>query len=126
MKGVHRRRSRGWWGVFLCACLAMGVYIAFDILDLDGSELRDPLPGDAMAAEPVGGEAERLLAQNLSTPEVSYPAFLALVLPSVSESPRATSRTTLSTTALRLDRIFPRVFLRRETAATTSTADDPA
>jgi len=124
--GIQRRRSRGWWGVFLCACLAMGVYIGFDVLDLDGSDLRDPLPGNAIVAEAAGSEAERFLTQDLSTSEASNPVFLPLVLSSVSESPRVTSGTILSTIALRLERIRPRVSLGGEMTSPTSTAGDPA
>ncbi len=56
-------------GVFLCACLAMGVYIAFDVLDLDRSELRDSLPGNAIAAEPAQAETDRVLPQNPMVPQ---------------------------------------------------------
>lgn len=126
MIGMQRRRSRGWWGLFLCACLAMGVYIAFDVLDLDGSDLRDPLPGNAIAAEPVGAEAERFLSQDLATPDASKPVFVPVVLASASESPRLTSGSSLSPVAPRLERIRPRVSLRGEMTSPTSTAGDPA
>lgn len=124
--GIQRRRSRCWWGVFLCACLAMGVYIGFDVLDLDGSDLRDSLPGNAMVAEAAGSEAERFLTQDLSTPEASNPVFLPQVLSSVSESPRLTSGSSLSTVAPQLERIRPRVSLRGEMNSPTATAGDPA
>jgi len=124
--GIQRRRSRGWWGVFLCACLATGVYVAFDILDLDGSDLREPLPGNAIAAEPVGAEAERFQSQALSTPEPSHLAFLPLNLSSTSDSPRVSPGVPLSTIALRLGHLRPRASLHRETISSTSTAGDPA
>ncbi len=124
--GIQRRRSRGWWGVFLCACLAMGVYIGFDVLDLDGSEVRNPLPGNAIVAEAAGGEAERFLTQDLSIPEASKPVFAQAVPPSASTSPRLTSGWSLSTVGPQLERIRPRVSLRQETTSPTSTAGDPA
>ncbi len=58
---VSARKSGGWWVVFLSACLAMGVYLAFDVLDLDGSSLRGVAAGVAMAAESASGETDRLL-----------------------------------------------------------------
>jgi hypothetical protein len=39
----------------------MTVFIAFDILDLDGSSLQGRMGGTALAVEMAGGEAERLL-----------------------------------------------------------------
>ena len=126
LHGRQKRRSLGWWSVFLCACLAMGVYIAFDILDLDGSELRNPLPGDTLAAEPARGETERLLPQAPPTPEPLGLLPPSLTLRAVTEHPQNSSRAVPAPSAPRLDRIRPRSHLQQAVSSTRSSTSDPA
>jgi hypothetical protein len=124
--GSKRRRSRVWWGVFLCAVLAMGAYIVFDMLDLDGSSLRDAWAGSAIAAEAVGGETERLLPPTEAAPHATVlgSAVGALWLDPLSCSFRRPAP------ALRLgvlhSHTLPRTNLAKETSSTTSPSADPA
>jgi len=124
--GSRRRHSRAWWGVFLCAVLAMGVYIAFDMLDLDGSSLRDAWPGSAVAAEPVGGEAERALPLTEVTPHA--PALGgALAAVCVDRASGSLDRApTIPRLGGSLRRVLPRVTLARDTSAPASPSADPA
>ncbi len=64
---TEHRHSRAWWGVFLFACLAMAIYLAFDLLDVDGSTMRDMGRGTAITAESVGSETDRLLPDGMVT-----------------------------------------------------------
>lgn len=67
---MQRRRSRIWWGVFCIAFVATGAYIAFDVLDIDGSDLRGPAANGAAAAEPARTEAEGCLRLDCAPPEL--------------------------------------------------------
>ena len=60
--------STSWWAVFLFACLAMALYIAFDLLDLDGSNLRQLGRGGAIAAESPSAETDRFLSSPRFSP----------------------------------------------------------
>ncbi len=124
--GSGRRRSRAWWGVFLCAVLAMGAYIAFDMLDLDGSSLRDAWPGSAVAAEPAGGETERILSPAEVTPHapVLGSAVAAVDLDRASGSPDRAATMPHSGASLR--RVLPRINLARDTSSPASPSADPA
>ncbi len=124
--GIHRRRSRGWWGVFLCAFLALGVYIAFDVLDLDGSQLRDPLQGNAIAAESTQAETDRLLRYAPLTPETPGPIHLSPDFRFASESPQVSPGTTAVAFAPWLAAVRPRANLRQETSSASSPTDDSA
>ena len=124
--GSKSQRSRAWWGVFLCAVLAMGAYIVFDMLDLDGSRLRDAWAGSAIAAEAVGGETERLLPPTQTAPHAKVLGFAVgtVGLDSLSGSFRRLAL------ALRLgasrSHVLPRMKLPKESSSTTSPSADPA
>lgn len=124
--GTRRRRSRGWWAVFVCACLAMGAYMAFDVLDLDGSNLRNPGPGSAIAAEPGPAEGERLLPQRLATLEAQGLAILPLKLRLTAEPPPPVPCAPLDAAVARRAPNHSRARLHRETSAATPPIGDPA
>jgi hypothetical protein len=124
--GIQRRRSHGWWVVFLCACLAMGVYIAFDVLDLDGSNLRDLGPGKAIAAEPAGVDAERLLPQGPSIADALGLAVVSIVGGFTSGTRRLAGQTASITLAAWQGYSLPRIYPGQEASPATSPTDDPA
>lgn len=119
-------RSRSWWVVMLCASLAMGVYVAFDILDLDGSTSRDLGPGTAIAAEPAFVEAERLLHQASATPETPRPIYLSPNSGLVPESPSVSPKATAVTFAPSVLTVRPPLNRCQELSSASSPADDPA
>jgi hypothetical protein len=57
----------------------MALYVAFDLLDLDGSEPADSLPGNVMAA---ATETERVVPQDVLIPEILGPFSHSPVDPS--------------------------------------------
>lgn len=124
--GVQRRRSQAWWGVFLCAFVGMGSYVAFDVLDLDGSDLPNRLFGNAIAEEASQAETERLLHPAPSTPEAPGPTSLLLALRSVPESPQLIPCTTSATCVARFGQIRPRAHVSRATPSATPSTEDPA
>jgi len=118
--GVQKQRSRGWWAVLLSACLAMGVYIAFDVLDLDGSDLRDLGPGTAIAAESPSAETDRLLPQILTRLEGQRLVSLRVDSQLTAEASRLFPRGSLNAVATRLDALRPRAHLSRDTSSADS------
>jgi len=57
-----------WWAVYVTACAAMAIFIAFDVLDLDGSDLTTSLPGSVVTADARGPELDRFLAIGTDLP----------------------------------------------------------
>jgi hypothetical protein len=124
--GSKRQRSRAWWGVFLCAVLAMGAYIVFDMLDLDGSSLRDAWAGSVIAAEAVDGETERLLPPIEAAPHATVlgSPVGAVGLDPLSGSFRRPAP--LPRLGASRSHTLPRTNLAKETSSTTSPSADPA
>jgi hypothetical protein len=110
----------------MCACLAMAVYIAFDLLDLDGSELRDPLPSNAIAAESAPAETERVFPQRLSTPDALGSFSHSLAFRSAPEVSRPSPSLRIAAFTARLAHLRPRAYMSREAISTITPPDDPA
>ncbi len=117
-----RRQSWGWWAVFLGACLAMAVYIAFDVIDLDASTFREPDLSSAVADDLAQDEAQRALATPLESPGL---ISSSLTLPSVEEVPRPLPPLHAVTSTLPLQ-LRPRAHVGREAHSTASSATEPA
>ncbi len=83
-----RRRGRpGRSALVLFALLAVGIYLAFDVLDLDGSDLRSPFAGGA-AVVPAGGEAEgREIGSTWLSQATTPPTFQDVPLVAASAHP---------------------------------------
>ena len=71
------------WAVISIVGVAMAAFIVFDVLDLDGSNLRHPPTGSAVTADSAGNEAARLLcrAPDPSTARGGELAAIRLPLP---------------------------------------------
>jgi hypothetical protein len=112
--------------VFFFALLATGAYIAFDVLDLDASDLRGRPAGGVAVAELVGTEAGDRLRQDHSRPEAPVrrlatpPALLAA--PHRLAAPRAAAMAS----AARRDGFLTRAHLARSAARSDSPPSDPA
>lgn len=127
--GLRRRRWRGsggWWAVLLCAFLALGVYIVFEALDVDGSDLRDWLSGNAIAAQSTRAETKRPFYQASATPWASELVSLSLTLRFIAKSTQVTSRIPPAVFAGRPGQIRPRARVSRETPCATSPIGEPA
>ncbi len=107
----------------MCACLAMALYIAFDLLDLDGSVLRDPLFGNAIAA---AAETERVFPHVLSIPEILGSFLHSPVFRSVSEVSRPAPYVRMATFGAWLAHLRPRADMKTEAVATIPPPEDPA
>ncbi len=82
----------------------MALYIAFDLLDLDGSEPADSPPGNVMAA---ATETERLIPQDVLIPEILGPFSHAPVFRSVSEVSQLSPCLRVATCGARFSRLRP-------------------
>lgn len=121
-----RQRSTGWWAVFLFACLAMAIYIAFDLLDLDGSNLRDLGGAAAIAAESPSAETDRLLSYRLSTGGAQDPVAIHPESLLTADPPQRSFRTSLDGAIARRGGIRPRAQLSRDTSSARSLTGEPA
>jgi hypothetical protein len=116
-----------WRVVFVCVFLVMVVFIAFEVLDLDGSNLRHlPASTSIAAAEPALADVEQLLPERHSVPGAQ-----SRVPPCVDSRPSLEAVKLLSPSGgksliARLDHPRPRSFLRHETPPPTPLSDDPA
>jgi hypothetical protein len=121
-----RRGSWGWWAVLSCACVAMGVYLSFEVPDLDGSNLRSPLPDSAIAAKSAFADVQRSLHP---APSPGGALGFALRPPALRfdfEPSQGVPR--LSEPAIVARRVYlrPRTDMSREAASATSRGEDPA
>ncbi len=121
-----RRRSRGWWAVFLSASLAMAAYIAFDVLDLEGSGPFGSLSTTVPTEERTDSETESFVShlprflepQNLVSSPLP-PQSVAKVLQSLPHLLLVTSTTPLV-------HLRPRARVAREALGTPSAPTEPA
>jgi hypothetical protein len=112
--------------VFVCVFLAMIVFIAFEVLDLDGSNLQYPPASAAIAAEPLSTDVEELLP-----PSHSIPAAQSRVTPGLDprlapEAVKHLCHLDGNSLIARLDQALARSFPRRETPPPAPLSDDPA
>ena len=54
-------RSLAWWGVVVCALAAVGIFMVFEVWDLDGSDLYRRLFQPPIAAQSALADAERTM-----------------------------------------------------------------
>lgn len=125
LREIQRRRCPGGWVVLACAFLAVFVFIAFEVLDLDGSNFQHPFRDSVVAAEPTSADLEQLLPRAPSAPVAQSSASLRLDLPLPPESPVVRSRSGVNSLRVRLNQALPRASLGRE-ASSAALSDDPA
>jgi hypothetical protein len=125
LREIQRRRFPGRWVVFVCAFLAVCAFIAFEVLDVDGSNFQHPLRENAIAAEPTSADLEQLLAQAPSAPGAQTGVFLSLEVRLPPGLPDVRSRSSVNGICAGTNRTLPRASLRREPSS-TALSDDPA
>jgi hypothetical protein len=59
MRRILPVKSLSWWAVMVCIVAAVAVFLAFEVLDLDGSDLARRLFQPLMSLQPTLAEAER-------------------------------------------------------------------
>jgi hypothetical protein len=125
LREFQRRRFPGGWVVFVCAFLAVCAFIAFEVLDLDGSNFQYLFRDSVVAAEPTSADLEQLLPQASSAPGAQSSVSLSLNLPLSPGLPDVHSHSSVTGIRARTNHTLPRATLRREPPSTTL-SDDPA
>jgi hypothetical protein len=125
LREIERRRFPGGWIVFACAFLAVGVFITFEVLDLDGSNFQHPFRESVLAAEPTSADLEQLLPRFLSAPGAQTNVSLGPDLPLPPEPVEVRSRSSVAGLRARLKHALARASLRHDPSP-TALADDPA
>lgn len=125
LREMQERRFPGGWAVFVCAFLAVGVFITFEVLDLDGSNFQHPCRDSVIAAEPTSADLKQLLPRCPSTPGAQTSVSLCLNLPLPPEPLEVRSRSGLNGRSAWLNHALPRGSLRGEPSP-PSLSDDPA
>jgi hypothetical protein len=63
-------KSRGWWAVVLCALATVAIFMAFEVLDLDGSDLCKRIFQFPIPSEPTVAWVEEIARHGaVATPE---------------------------------------------------------
>jgi hypothetical protein len=125
LREIQKRRCPGGWVVFLFAFLAVGVFIAFEVLDLDGSNFQRLLPDSVIAAEPASADVEQLLSRLPSAPGVQTSVSLCPELPLSPEPLKVRSRSGINGLCARFNHALPRASLRGEPSP-SPLSEDPA
>jgi len=107
--------------------LVFGAYLAFDVLDLDGSNLPSDISSNTIASlESTQTDAERIFRLHYSTLVTSTQYCFLLIAQSAPDSQPSVSYSLTRVLAGRHPRMFARMHVRRETASSSSSTADPA
>ncbi len=122
---MRRIRAAAWWALISLVGIAMAGFIVFDVLDLDGSNLRRSTNGSTLTADSPASETERLnfrTGDPASAPG-SEPSVTRLSFPMPSDVTRPGTRPP----ALRAYRTVAHLHAWRDALrGTSSNPDDPA
>jgi hypothetical protein len=127
MRHVLPVKSRGWWTVVLCALAAVAIFMAFEVLDLDGSDLykrlfQSPIPSELTVAwaEEIGRHGAFAIPEALGHMQ----ALDSLRLPSTGVS-RCLDATSVPL-GRQLTAIRPRARLHRVSFHPPAPSDEPS
>ncbi len=115
--GAWQRGSLAWWMVSCVAFLAICLFVAFDLLDLDGSALGDRLLGETAALTPSAADADAVPGKDPSHLEPNGVASLPPSLRLVTDASNTLARLTPTPITARLARIRPRIQVCRTTSS---------
>lgn len=121
---ASRRGSASWWGITLCALLFASTYVVFDVLDVDGSQMRRrSASGGALTAtvEEVAGER---FFRTTATATVSSD-LPALSLPRLAVGALSSNFVLKTLLCRRWGHLLPRVTPTAERARGSSGTADP-
>ena len=127
MRRLLPSRSPAWWVVVLISLTAVGVFMAFEVMDLDGSDLYKRIFQPPIPSQPTVAEAEAIMRHGAITVQGALGQLHALV---VLQQP-FTGFTCCPGAApgicgKRLTRIRPRVDLHHASFPPPAPADEPA
>jgi hypothetical protein len=126
MLGLLRVRSPGWWGLVLCLSLAVGAYIVFDVLDIDGSDLQNRIFQDSLTPQTSLVEAERPLRLASQFWQAWGGISVALLVRQASTRFNPQFKSVPTAVRARSHGIISSLHVTRHPIATPRPADDPA
>jgi hypothetical protein len=54
-------KSRAWWGILLCSLVAVAIFMVFEVLDLDSSDLYKRIFQPPIPSQPTVADAEGIM-----------------------------------------------------------------
>lgn len=120
---ASRRGSASWWGITLCALLIASTYVVFDILDVDGSQMRRAPVPDGTLTTTLDAEGERFVRTTLIL--AGSTDLLPLRLSGLSAGIPARNSPAGMVLHQRWGHVLPRVTLAAERARGSSPSADP-
>lgn len=124
LRKAKRARPAVWSGVFVSALLLVSVYVFFDVLDVDGSQMTGWPAGDIMVVMTQQVDAERFFHPDFSASgPIDFVPSSRVRLSSAEIDNISTATTILR---IRQSRLLPRVNLCQELACACSPSADPA
>jgi hypothetical protein len=121
--GVARYR-RYWRGAWALGFALLCVYIVFDVLDLDGSELQRH-SGFGLVAAASAEEVERLFRLDLSSPDPWMPVRSRVACCAFAETARGRSETPPGAILIRYSHLLPRRQLSLTASNERPSSPDP-
>lgn len=122
-----KKQSWSWRFLLLIGFLVFGTYLAFDVLDLDGSNLPSDLSRNTIATlESSQTEAERLFRLDYSTLATSGQVCLIRIPQVVADPQPSVIRALTRIHAVHHQQILARMHVTPEATSSSSAAADPA
>ena len=126
MRGLLPSRSPAWWVVVLISLAAVGVFMVFEVLDLDGSDLYKRIFQPPISSQPTVAEAEGIMRHGAFAVQEALGHLHALVV--LQQSCTGFSRCPVDAPAIsgeRLTRIRARVDLHCASLLPSAPGDEP-
>jgi len=126
MRRLLPSRSPAWWVVLLISFTAVGGFMAFEVMDLDGSDLYKRLFQPPIPSQPTLAEAEGVMRHGAFAVQNPPGQLCALVI-LLQDSPDCSSPSS-STAALRTKQLLrnrPRAYIHGGSLAPPGPGDEP-
>lgn len=126
MRRLFPSRSPAWWVIALISLGAVGVFMIFEVMDLDGSDLYKRICQPPIPSQPAVAEAEGVMRHGAFAIQAALGHLHALVLlrqpfTSLSRCPQAAPAIHDN----RLTRIRPRTDIHRASLPPSAPGDEP-
>jgi len=125
MHVLPRSKSRVWWAVILCSLAAIGIFMVFEVLDLDGSDLYARIFQPPLSSQPGLVESEGAMRQGALAVHAVVPHPLGSVVVQYSSFRAGSPGRTVAAFRRHLPHTNPRVNARRAALSSLPSTDEP-